>query len=371
MRVRFYNLQREILPNRDEFINEFKNCIDQAEFVLGSRVRDFESKFADFCSVKYCVGVGSGLDAIVFALKAIGVQSGDEILVPALTFPATWIAVMRCGAIPVAVDVTLDSYTIDPSDLVSKISDRSTAVIPVHLYGHPADMKEILSIAKRHKLTVIEDCAQAHGAEVCGRPVGSIGKFGAFSFYPTKILGAFGDGGALTTDDLALNEKIRMLRNYGSQKKYEHLILGENSRLDELQAGFLGIVLDSLGRKIRLRQNGADTYLQLLRDTEPFYKLPKVTVGTSHSWHLFIIRCDFRDELKDFLYSQGVETVIHYPTTVYEQPFAGAFMTPNAIRAHQVSRTCLSLPMYPSITNSEISYVCDCLHQFMRAKEGK
>ena len=370
MRVRFYDLRREIEVNRGRFIDAFERCIDQADFILGARVEEFESRFAQFCGNQHCVGVASGLDAIFLALKALGIRHGDEVLVPALTFPATWIAVMRCGAVPVAVDVSLDCYTLDPLDLVSKISDRAKAVIPVHLYGHPARMGEILNIAQRNGLAVIEDCAQAHGAEVDGHLAGSMGSLGAFSFYPTKILGALGDGGAVTTDSRMLAEKIRMLRNYGSQNKYEHMILGENSRLDEIQAAFLNIALDGLKATLRSRKTVAENYLRSLRDSEPFYKLPKVAEGVRHAWHLFVIRCDFRDELRNFLHSRGVETVIHYPRPVYEQPFVGSTEASYKARSHEISKTCLSLPLYPSMNHSEMAYVCDCLHQFKRIKEG-
>lgn len=337
-----------------------RNC-----FIQGRELEQFEEEFATYCGTKFAVGCATGLDALFLILKAMGIGPGDEVLVPSNTFIATALAVSRTGAVPVFVDPSLSDYTIDPSFLEQKISARTKAIIPVHLYGRAADMNAIRSAADRHGLKIIEDAAQAHGALYKGMRVGSLGDAAGFSFYPGKNLGALGDAGAVTTDDPELAKKIRMLGNYGSEIKYCHVYTGTNSRLDEIQAGFLRVKLPHLDRWNRRRNSIADRYLQGI--TNPQIHLP--SPGGSDCfcvWHIFSIRCSRRDELEQYLTERGIGVMKHYPIPIHLQKAYRWLDIPGESLpvAKEISATQLSLPMYYGMTDAQIDYVIEMINSF-------
>lgn len=331
-------------------------------YIAGQELDAFEREFADWCEVAHCVGVGNGLDALVLILRALDIGSGDEVLVPANTFIATWLAVSQVGAIPVPVEPIEGTYNLDPEALAAAITPRSRAVIPVHLYGQPADMSRIEAIAAEHGLKLIEDAAQAHGARWAGRRVGSFGDAAAFSFYPGKNLGALGDGGAVTTRDAALAERIRLLRNYGSRIKYEHEAAGINSRLDELQAAFLRAKLPGLDADNARRRAIAARYTAGLQGAG--FVLPAVAADAVPVWHLYVIRHPERERLMAHLRGRGIGVVIHYPKPPAAQ---GAYAdrrfaaTPLSDRLHH---EVLSLPMSPTLGYDQVDEVIAALRDF-------
>ncbi len=266
-----------------------KRVLGSGQFILGPEVEHFERAFADYLGAKHCVGVGTGLDALMLALAALGIGPGDEVIVPAATFVATWLAVSRVGATPVPVAVTEETFTLDPVAVEGAITDRTRAVIPVHLYGHPADLEAIADIARDHGLHVVDDAAQAHGARYRGRPIGALTTASAFSFYPTKNLGAVGDGGAVTTNDDSIAERVRMLRNYGAREKYRNEYLGWNSRLDPIQAAILRVKLERLDEWNSRRRRVADRYREGLSGLS-WLRLPSEASWATHVYHLFVIR---------------------------------------------------------------------------------
>ena len=339
-----------------------KREIRAQDFVLGRAVEQFETQWAAFCVAKHAVGVGSGLSALELALKAVGVGPGDEVLVPANTFIATWIAVSNVGATPVPVPTSRDDYNVLPEALKSRVSRKTKAVIPVHLYGYPADLNPIREIATSHNLKIVEDAAQAHGATYRGQRIGSHSDAVAWSFYPGKNLGALGDGGAVTTNSPAVAEKIRLLRNYGSDKKYHHALVGTNSRLDSLQAAILSVKLRYLERFNSRRTAVAEAYfcgLAPLSKRFPSLILPpKNTDDRTSSWHLFVIRVRNRDEVQNFLKSRGIETSIHYPTPPGHQPaYSSRYASSVDSAAARDAGDLLSLPMGPHLSRSDVQRV--------------
>lgn len=340
----------------------YARVMDSGWYVTGKELDAFEQEFADWCGVQHCVGVGNGLDALHLILKAYGIGAGDEVIVPANTFIATWLAVTQVGATPVPVEPVESSYNIDPELLEAAITPRTKAIMPVHLYGQPAAMLAINAIAARHGLRVIEDAAQAHGASIAGRRAGALGDAAAFSFYPGKNLGALGDGGAVTTNDAALAKRIRLLRGYGSQVKYEHEVQGINSRLDELQAAFLRAKLPGLDADNARRRAIAARYCAGLKGA-PFV-LPEVAADATSVWHLFVIRHPQRERLLAYLHANGVGAAIHYPKPPHQQgAYAGERFVPTPL-SDQLHREVLSLPISPTLTDAEVDRVIAVLRSF-------
>jgi dTDP-3-amino-3,4,6-trideoxy-alpha-D-glucose transaminase len=331
-------------------------------YLLGPELEAFELVWAELAGARHCVAVGSGFDALRLALAARGIGPGDEVIVPGQTFVATWLAVSQTGATPVPADVCLDTHGIDPDAVAAAIGPRTAAVVPVDLYGHPADHRALRALCDRHGLWLLDDACQAHGARLDGRPVGRFADAAAWSFYPGKNLGALGDGGALTTDDAELAARLRRLRNYGSERKYEHLELGANSRLDELQAAFLRVKAARLGAWNAHRRRVAASYVVALADV-PGITLPAVREGAEPSWHLFVVRSPERGALAARLAAAGIETLVHYPTPPHRQPvYAG---TPVAAAdlpvAERVAREVLSLPIGPHLTEGDVERVIDAV----------
>jgi dTDP-4-amino-4,6-dideoxygalactose transaminase len=334
-----------------------RDVLEGGQFILGAHLARFEQAFAAYCGVAHCVGVGNGLDALTLALRAAGVQPGDEVLVPAFTFIATWSAVSLAGARPVPVDVTLDGL-LDPGGIAPAVTARTRAIIPVHLYGRLADMDAIGAEARRFGLTVIEDAAQAHGAETGGVRAGGFGTAGAFSFYPTKNLGALGDAGAVCTNDAALAERLRQLRNYGSTVKYRHDVLGSNSRLDDLQAALLMVKLAELDAANQRRRRIASQYLGALHDLSGI-GCPALG-GGDMVWHHFVVRCVARDHIQARLREHGVQTAIHYPVAPFDQPcYAGQYDGERFPVARALARSVLSLPMADYLSADEVRCVIE------------
>jgi dTDP-4-amino-4,6-dideoxygalactose transaminase len=344
-----------------ELSEAWQRVAERGHYVLGEEVDAFEAEFAAAVGVQHCVGVGNGFDALQLCLRAWSIGPGDEVVVPAFTFAATWTAVSITGAAPVGVDVDPETYLIDPDLLEAAISARTRAIVPVHLYGHPAAMERIVEIAARHDLPVLEDAAQAHGARRNGAPAGSLGDAAAFSFYPTKNLGALGDGGAVVTDDPDLAETLRVMRNYGASAGDSPQAIGINSRLDEVQAATLRVKLAHLDRWNARRRLLADRYLESL-ESIPGLDLPRVDDATEPSWHLFVVAHDERDRLRKELSERGIATLVHYP----EPPYRLAALTgeteafPNAERH---VRRVLSLPLHPYLSEQSQDDVIGALRQ--------
>jgi len=364
MNIPFVDLQTQFSSLRDEIIPAVESVMARGAFILGDEVEQFERSFAEFCDTDYCVSVASGCDALLWAIKACGLGSGDEIITVANTYIATVLAISQAGATPVLVDCLEDSFEMDPEKIETAVTPRTKAIIPVHLYGQSADMDTILALAEKHGLKVIEDAAQAHGATYRGRPCGSMGDVGCFSFYPGKNLGAYGDGGALVTNDEAIANRVRMLRNYGQSKKYYHDVVGWNSRLDTVQAAVLNVKLPRLQGWNDARREHADRYREGLAELDVV--VPSEVKGNRHIYHLFVIRIRDRDKALDFLNTQGISCGIHYPVPVHFQKAykglgydAGSFPV-----TERIAGEILSLPMFPELSDEQIEFVCQNLAAF-------
>lgn len=359
MQIPFLDLQQDYAILKDELDAAYARVMTNSRFILGEEVAAFEQEFAAYCGVKYCIGVGNGLDALQLILRGYAIGPGDEVIVPAHTYIATWLAVTYCGAVPVPVDSACNTYNIDPEKIVAAITTKTKAILPVHLYGQTADMDPLRVIAQQHGLKLIEDAAQAHGAYYKGKRAGSLGDAAGFSFYPGKNLGAYGDGGAVTTNDSNLAQQIYKLRNYGSHIKYQHIIKGLNSRLDELQAAFLRIKLRKLDAWNAKRQYIAERYLQELHQL-PLH-LPEVPPWANPVWHLFVVRTKQRAYWQQSLAEQGIQTLIHYPCAPHQQPayaeYLGHYALPHAERwQHEV----LSLPIGPHMEEAVTEMITAC-----------
>jgi dTDP-3-amino-3,4,6-trideoxy-alpha-D-glucose transaminase len=363
--IPFLELKPTYLELREEMDAAYHRVMNSGWYLMGAETEAFETEFAAYVGTRHCVTVGNGLDALRILLEAHGVGPGDEVIVPAHTFIATWLAVSQCGAVPVGVDVHRDSANMDASLLEGALSSRTKAIIPVHLYGQPADMDSILDFAARHGLVVIEDAAQAHGARYKGRMCGTLGHSAAFSFYPGKNLGAFSDGGAVTTDDDDIARRARMLRNYGSEKRYHHDIAGMNSRLDELQAAFLRIKLRHLDDWNARRAAAAERYRQLLTDLSAPFFLPLVPDWAAPVWHLFVIRHPMRELLQKHLEEHGIHTIIHYPIPPHLSRAYQSSATPSSPVAEQLCKQVLSLPCGPHFTTPQIDQCADRIRSFL------
>ena len=342
----------------------FERVYQRSKYIEGEEDNAFEMAFAEYCSSAYCVGCGNGLDALMLPLKALGIGAGDEVIVPSNTYIATALAVTYAGATPVFVEPDIRTYNLDAAHLDAALTEKTKAIMPVHLYGQPCDMDSIMNFAKAHGLYVIEDCAQAHGATYKGKRVGSFGDAVGFSFYPGKNLGALGDAGALVTSNKQLADKVRALGNYGSDYKYHHIYQGNNSRLDELQAAFLHAKLPSLDEVNNDRRRTAACYLNGIHNER--LVLPHVIPDTEPVWHIFAIRCSRRDELADYLEKAGISTNRHYPIPIHLQgAYAGLNIPKGSLPvAEEISATQLSLPIYYGITDNQIDYVVETLNRF-------
>ena len=360
--VSFRPMEREL---DQELRAAFDRVYTRSWYIEGGEDAAFEQAFAEFCGVRGCVGVGNGLDALMLVLKAWGIRAGDEVIVPSNTYIATALAVTYVGAKPVFVEPDIRTFNIDPVKIEAAITERTKAIMPVHLYGQPCDMEPIMAIARKHKLLVLEDCAQAHGATYKGQKVGSFGDAAGFSFYPGKNLGALGDAGAVVSNDESLMEKVRALGNYGSDYKYHHIYKGNNSRLDELQAAFLAAKLPHLDRMNENRRATAQKYLEGIRNPEVI--LPCVPENVCPVWHIFAIRCNRRAELEKHLNENGIGTNKHYPIPMHLQDCYKdlGFHKGDFPIAEEISETELSLPMYYGMTDAEVQYVIETVNCFV------
>jgi len=364
MKVPFLDLKAPHEELRAELREAFERVLDSGWYILGKEVGQFEQEFAGYCEAEHCVGVGNGLDALHLILRAYDIGKGDEVIVPANTYIATWLAVSHAGATPVPVEPDARTYNIDPARIEPVITPRTKSIIAVHLYGQPADMNAINAIAKKHGLKVIEDAAQAHGASYKNRRVGTLGDAAGFSFYPGKNLGALGDGGAVTTNDPDLAEKVRVLCNYGSREKYQNEVQGFNSRLDELQAAFLRVKLNRLDAWNARRKAIANQYLNALLDTDVV--LPNVPEWADPVWHLFVVRSHRRDALQAHLKKCGVDTMIHYPIPPHlQRAYAGMEMQEGILPISEaLHREVLSLPIGPHMSKAQIENVIAAFASF-------
>lgn len=369
MTVPFLDIKATYDELREDLDAAYSRVMESGWFVLGRECEAFEEEFAAYCGVKYAIGVANGLDALAIVLEALGVGPGDEVVVPAHTFIATWLAVTRVGATPIPVDVEAHSFNIDPTRLEAAITSRTKAILPVHLYGRPASMDAIWEVARRHALKVIEDAAQAHGAAWRGKRTGGLGTAAAFSFYPGKNLGAFGDGGAITTDDGGLADRVRRLRNYGSSRKYVHDAVGHNSRLDEMQAAFLRVKLARLDEWNERRKRIVTFYEKALADTG--IVLPTQDSAAASVWHLYVIRHPQREFLQQALTAAGVGTVIHYPTPPYRQAaYAASGFRPDAYPVSEaIHKEIISLPMGPHLSHSDVEQVVRVVREACRLQD--
>ena len=363
-KVQFVDLQRQHQELREEINAAIQSVLASNAFVLGGEVSAFEEEFAAYCGVKHCVGTGSGLDALTLAMRALDIGPGDEVILPANTFIATALAVTQTGATPVLIDHDPETYNIDPRRIPAAITRRTRAIIPVHLYGQPADMDQIQIIADEHGLPVLEDACQAHGAAYRGRRCGSFGTAAAFSFYPGKNLGACGDGGAVVTDDDEIADRIRRLCNYGSIVKYHHEVSGTNSRLDSIQAAILRVKLRHLDRWNEQRHHAADLYLSQLADLPV---IPPVWAeAREHVYHLFVIRGAHRDRLLNYLAERNVTAGIHYPIPIHRQPaYEDKCIVSGPLTCTEsLCGELLSLPMHPHLTAEDVETVVHGIRDF-------
>lgn len=362
MNVPFLDLKSHNGEQREEIIEAVARVVDSGWYVLGEEVEAFENEFAKYCEVDCCVGVGNGLDALHLVLRAYGIGEGDEVIVPSNTFIATWLAVSHAGARPVQVDPNDTTYNIDPEQIERAITKKTKAIIAVHLYGQPADIDPIMVLAEKHGLKVIEDAAQAHGARYKGRRVGSIGHAACFSFYPGKNLGALGDGGAVTTNDAQIAEKVRLLGNYGSRIKYHHEVKGFNSRLDEIQAAVLRVKLKKLDQWNACRSAIAKRYSEGLSGN---IVLPAVPEWAKPVWHLYVVQTSKRDEVRNRLKKEMISTMIHYPVSPGNSEAYSNDVKSLLNKNGRVSAACeriLSLPIYPGLDDENCSRVINLIN---------
>ena len=359
--VSFLPMEREL---DSELRLAFDRVFNRSWYIEGEEDAVFEKAFSEYCGAKYCVGVGNGLDALMLSLKALDIGEGDEVIVPSNTYIATVLAVTYVGANPVFVEPKIESFNIDPERIEEAITNKTKAIMPVHLYGQACDMDPIMAIANKYDLKVIEDCAQAHGATYKGQKVGTFGNAAGFSFYPGKNLGALGDAGAVVTNNKELAGKIRALGNYGSDYKYHHIYKGNNSRLDELQAAFLAVKLPHLERMNEERRRIANRYLNEIKN--PKVVLPTVEKDMIPVWHIFGIRCKERDTLEKYLNEAGIGVNKHYPIPIHLQECYKdlGFKKGDLPIAEEISETELSIPMYYGMTNDEVDYVIDTINSF-------
>lgn len=364
MRIKFVDLPRQNKILKKQLMTSIEEVVDKADFSLGAELNKFETDFARFCGKKYAIGVNSGTDALMLSLMAYGIGQGGEVILPPNGYFSSAMVISNLGAKPVFVDINSKSYNIDVKKIEQAITPKTKAIIPVHLYGQPADMDKIMELAKKYNLIVIEDACQAHGSMYKNKMI-PYGQTGAFSFYPGKNLGCFGDGGIVVTDNKKIAEKILYLRNDGSYKKYLHPMLGIKSRLDTLQAAILNVKLPYLKEWNDLRRKNATFYSSLLKKI-PQIKTPEQNNDCYHVFHLYVIECKKRDELRKYLEKKGIETIIHYPIPIHlQKPYQNLGFKRNDFPiTEEKSKKILSLPMFPELTKEEIKYICNSIKEF-------
>lgn len=362
--ISFLDLKAINKQYSDEIKKAIDSVVDSGWYVLSQEVFNFEKEFAQYCGVNHAIGLANGLDALTLILKAYGINKGDEVIVPSNTYIATILAISANNATPVLVEPNPYSYTIDTKKVEERITKNTKAIIVVHLYGQVCNMKEISLIARKYNLKIIEDAAQSHGAIYNGKKAGNLGDAAGFSFYPGKNLGALGDGGAVTTNDDKLAEKIRALRNYGSQQKYENLYKGVNSRLDEIQAAILRVKLKYLDKDNEKRRKISEYYINNIENKKII--LPKVSNKDrlSHVWHLFVVRVDNRDQFQEYLYKNGIQTVIHYPIPPHKQKAYSEWNNCSFPISEQIHQTVISLPLSPVLTREEVIKISDFVNGY-------
>lgn len=362
----FLDLKSVNSQYRDKLIEAATRVIDSGWYILGSEVEQFEKEFASYCQTEYCIGVANGLDALILIFRAymeMGLMNeGDEIIVPANTYIASILAITENRLTPVLVEPSIETYNLDPTLIEEKITDKTKAILTVHLYGQVSGVNEVNTIAKKHDLKIIEDCAQAHGALYKGSKVGSLSDAAGFSFYPGKNLGALGDGGAITSSDQELSETLKTLRNYGSQEKYRNLLKGINSRLDEIQAAFLRVKLRYLDEEIVRRREVSKQYRERINNT--FVYTPHVEQELSHVWHLFTIRTKYREKLQRYLESKNIQTVIHYPIPPHKQMAYKDLSSSKLPLTEKIHNEVISLPISPVMESEDINIVIDAINTF-------
>ncbi|MCR5001261.1 MAG: DegT/DnrJ/EryC1/StrS family aminotransferase [Lachnospiraceae bacterium] len=363
MEIQTNRLDRGFYRYQDEFEEAALRVLRSGWYIMGKELADFEERFADYVGAKYCVGLGNGLDALWMAFRILGIGKGDEVIVQGNTYIASVMGITINGATPVFVEPD-EYFNIDASKIEEKITDKTKAVLVVHLYGQASQMDKVVDICKRHDLRLVEDCAQSHGSAYMGKVTGTFGDIGCFSFYPSKNIGAFGDGGAIVTDDEEIAKNMRIYRNYGSEKRYYNMVVGTNSRLDEIQAALLKVRLSHAVESNKEKQDIASEYDRRLNN--PLIILPRVREGADHIYHQYVIRCSRRDELVPYLKDKGISTIIHYP------------IPPHLAQAYEylghkkgdlpITERCadevLSIPMYNGMTREEIDYTIDVLNGF-------
>ena len=362
MKVPFATMQVMHKEIRKKMLDKLTEIYDKGWYIGGEECAKFEEEYAKYVGTKYCIGTGNGLDALRLALLALDVGEGDEVIVPSNTYIATALAVSYTGARPVLVDPDIETYNLSEKGVEEAITKKTKAIIIVNLYGQSGDMDEIIKIAKKHKLYVVEDCAQSHNSLYKGKKTGTFGDVGCFSFYPGKNLGALGDAGAVVTDSKKIADKVRAIANYGSLEKYKHIYKGINSRLDEMQAGLLRIKLKELDKYTKERQRLANMYLEKI--TNPKIVLPKVGKDRTHVWHVFAIRCKTRDDLQEYLKKHDIGTIIHYPISIAKQRAYKDDKLNDLPIARKIAKEELSLPMYYGMTDEEINYVIDVINKY-------
>lgn len=367
-KVPFLSLARPHRAIEAELKKSFEKILHRGKFILGSEVDAFEKEFAAYHQTKYCVSTGNGHDALLISLKSLGIGRGDQVIVPSHTCQATWLAVVNAGAIPVAVEVDPVTFNIDPLQIEKAISTKTKAVVPVHLYGHPCAMDKIMAVARRNNLFVVEDNAQSHGALFKNKMTGTWGHCNATSFYPTKNMGALGDGGAILINSQKLYRFARAFRNYGSDKKDIHFIPGINSRLDELQAAFLRIKLQQLDGYNEQRRKNARLYFKLLQNAGDIQLPPQESKSEKPVFHLFVIKTSYRNKLKNYLAKKRIETAVHYPVPVHLQKAFGSlgYKKDDLPIAEKLSSTVLSLPIWPGLAKKEIEVICAHVQKFFK-----
>jgi dTDP-3-amino-3,4,6-trideoxy-alpha-D-glucose transaminase len=362
MAVPFHDFKKEYADGKDGIDKAIGEVLASGHYILGPKVEEFERAFAQYLGVSDAVGVANGMEALQIALMAAGIGPGDEVITTSLSAVATALAIKAVGALPVFVD-TDEYYHLDAAAVAQKITPKTKAILPVHLYGQPADIEALQALASEHSLILIEDCAQAHGAEYRGKKVGSFGMMGCFSFYPTKNLGTYGDGGAIVTNDPALPETMRMLRNYGQKDRYEHTMLGLNSRLDALHAAVLLAKLPRLDAANERRRAVAQLYKKELAGIAGI-RLPNERAQVAHVYHLFVIEAERRDALQAHLKERGIDSLIHYPTPIHKQPAFKEYADVSLPTLERQVQGILSLPCHPFLSETEVKEVCEAIRSF-------
>jgi dTDP-4-amino-4,6-dideoxygalactose transaminase len=368
MRIPFVSFENTNSLIKKDILESFETFFDSNYYVLGEKVKEFEKDYSLFNNTEHCIGVSNGLDALHLSLKALGIGKGDEVIVPSNTYIATALAVSYVGAKPIFVEPRIDTYNINPDLIEEKITEKTKAIMPVHLYGQACEMEVLTNIASKHNLFVIEDNAQSQGSSYNGKLTGSWGQINGTSFYPGKNLGALGDAGAITTNDSHLADKVRALRNYGSEKKYYNEVIGFNMRLDECQAAFLSVKLKHLDTWNKQRKEIASWYNEALKNVEGIV-LPRTAENAEHTYHLYVIRINRRHELQEHLTKAGISTLIHYPVPPYlQKAYADLGLKVGDLRiAELLANEVLSLPMYPGLTQNEVEYIASTIKKFFHA----